>query len=155
MLRRLVTTRNDHSLGLARFILGLIFFAHGAQKALGWFGGQGFEKTMASFTGFMGIPTAFALLAILAEFLGGLGLLVGLLSRIAAFAIFANMVVAVLKVHIRNGLFMNWTGTQHGEGYEFHLLVMAIAILVMAHGAGAWSLDRALSRESLNVTTSS
>jgi putative oxidoreductase len=64
------------------------------------------------------------------------------------------MVVAVLKVHTRNGLFMNWTGTQRGEGYEYHLLAMAIAILIMAHGAGAWSLDRALSRESVNITTS-
>jgi putative oxidoreductase len=147
ILRNLVYTRNDHALAFVRLVLGIVFFAHGAQKMLGCFGGQGFERTMATFTGFMGIPTVFALVAILAEFLGGIGLLIGLLTRIAAFGIAVNMIVAIFKVHARNGLFMNWTGTQHGEGIEFHLLVIAIAVLIMAHGAGAWSVDRALSRE--------
>ena len=147
LLRKLIYTPDDRALALVRFVLGLIFFAHGAQKVLGWFGGQGFDRTMADFTGYMGIPPFLAVLAILAEFLGGIGLMLGLLSRVAAFGIAVNMVVAVLKVHSANGLFMNWAGNQRGEGIEFHLLVIAIAVLVMAHGAGAWSVDRALSRE--------
>jgi putative oxidoreductase len=124
-----------------------VFFAHGAQKALGWFGGQGFTLTVSTFTGRMGIPPFFAVLAILAEFLGGIGLIVGLLSRIAAFGICVNMLVAIFKVHAANGLFMNWAGNQRGEGFEYHLLAIAIAVLVMARGAGALSLDLALSRK--------
>jgi len=95
-----------------------------------------------------GIPAVFAFLAIAAEFFGGLGLLLGLLSRIAAFGITCNMLVAIATVHHRFGLFMNWAGTQKGEGFEFHLLVLAITFLIMVRGAGALSLDRRLSRSS-------
>src|SRR5947209_16363624 len=99
---------------------------------------------MTFFTQQMGIPALFAVLAILAEFLGGLGLLIGLLSRVAAFGIAVNMAVAVFLVHGPNGLFMNWYGNQKGEGFEYHLLALAMAVLVIARGAGAWSVDRVL-----------
>jgi putative oxidoreductase len=89
----------------------------------------------------MGIPALFAFLAILAEFLGSLGLILGFLSRIAAFGIAVNMLVAIAKVHAANGFFMNWAGNQKGEGFEYHLLVLAIAAQVMIAGAGAASLD--------------
>jgi putative oxidoreductase len=145
-MQRLIATGNDHTLALARFVLGIVFFLHGSQKALGWFGGYGFHGTMQFFTHTMGIPALFAFLAITAEFLGGLGLIVGFLSRIAAFGISVDMLVAVLLVHLRNGVFMNWAGTQKGEGYEFHLLAIVLCILIMVKGAGALSVDRALTK---------
>lgn len=142
--RKVIQTSDDHMLTVVRVILGLVFFAHGSQKVLGWFGGAGFDQTLNTFTQKMNIPVFFAVLAIAAEFLGGFGLLIGLLSRIAAFGIAMNMVVAVLMVHAQNGLFMNWAGNQRGEGIEFHLLAIAMALLVMVRGAGAWSVDRLL-----------
>src|SRR5271169_6109242 len=108
-MKNLIATTNDHTVALARLVLGVVFFMHGAQKALAWFGGYGFHSTMHFLTG-MGIPTLFALLAIAAEFLGGIGLIVGFLSRVAAFGIAVNMLVAILIVHIHNGIFMNWYG---------------------------------------------
>ncbi|MFO0751879.1 MAG: DoxX family protein, partial [Thermodesulfovibrionales bacterium] len=121
--------------------LGIVFFPHGAQKVLGWFGGGGFSGTMGFFTGTLGIPAVFALLAILSEFLGSLGLLTGFLTRIAAFGIACNMVVAVFMLHLQNGFFMNWFGNQKGEGFEYHLLVVAITIVLMIRGGGRWSVD--------------
>lgn len=144
-MRNLLATSNDFSLTIVRLVLGVVFFAHGAQKMLGWFGGYGFTGTMGFFTQQMHIPAGFAFLAICAEFFGGLGLLVGLLSRIAAFGIACNMLVAIATVHVHNGLFMNWTGQQKGEGYEYHLLALALLLIVMVKGAGALSIDRALS----------
>src|SRR4029077_10245880 len=114
-MKRLLATYHSWALTGARLALGVVMFAHGAQKMLGWFGGNGFSGTMGFFTS-MGIPAPFAFLAIAAEFFGGLGLLVGFLGRIAAFGIICNMVVAVCMVHRHNGLFMNWSGAQKGEG---------------------------------------
>ena len=144
MLRKILATTNDWTLTLLRLVMGVIFFAHGAQKVLGWFGGYGFSGTMGFFTNMMHIPAPFAFLAICAEFLGGIGLILGALSRIAAFGIACNMVVAILMVHGPNGLFMNWTGQQKGEGFEYHLLAIAIAIVLMAKGSGALSVDAAV-----------
>src|SRR5664279_915916 len=129
MFRKLLTTSNDLTLTLVRLVLGLTFFMHGAQKMLGWFGGYGFHATMGFFTQ-MGIPAPLAFLAICAEFFGGLGLIVGLLSRIATLGIIVNMLVAIVTVHHVNGFFMNWTGQQKGEGFEYHLLAIALAIVV-------------------------
>jgi putative oxidoreductase len=112
---------------------------------LGWFGGYGFKGTMGYFTQMMHVPAPLAFLAISAEFFGGLGLIFGLLTRIAAFGISVNMLVAIFMVHLPNGFFMNWTGQQKGEGYEYHLLVLAITVSLMIRGAGAFSVDRALS----------
>jgi putative oxidoreductase len=145
MVRKLLATDNDAATTILRLVAGVIFFAHGAQKTLGWFGGYGFSGTMGFFTSVMHIPAPLAFLAIAAEFLGGLGLIVGFLTRIAAFGIFVDMVVAVLMVHGQFGLFMNWSGTQKGEGYEYHLLALAITAFLMMRGAGAFSIDRLLS----------
>ena len=144
MFRKLLATSNDWTLTLLRLVMGVIFFAHGAQKTFGWFGGYGFSGTMGFFTQMMHIPAPFAFLAICAEFLGGLGLILGALGRIAAFGIACNMVVAVLMVHGHVGFFMNWSGQQKGEGFEYHLLAIAIAVVLMARGSGAFSVDRAL-----------
>ena len=146
MFRKLISTSDDYAVTAARLILGVVFFAHGAQKMLGWFGGYGFTGTMGFFTQMMHIPAPLALLAICAEFFGGLGLLVGFLGRVAAFGISMNMLVAILTIHIHNGFFANWTGQQKGEGFEYHLLAIALALVVMIKGSGALSVDRALSR---------
>jgi putative oxidoreductase len=146
MLHRLIHTRHDHLLTLLRICLGVIFFAHGAQKVLGWWGGHGYAATMNSFTTQMGIPAALAFLSVMAEFLGGIGLVFGLLTRVAAFGIATVMAVAIFLVHAPNGLFMNWQGTQGGEGFEYHLLAIAIALTLVARGAGAYSVDLLIDR---------
>jgi putative oxidoreductase len=147
MFHKLFATSNDFVLTVVRLILGVTFFMHGAQKMLGWFGGYGFHGTMGFFTQQMGIPAPLAFLAICAEFFGGLGLLVGLLGRIAALGIIVNMLVAIATVHHVNGFFMNWTGQQKGEGFEYHLLAIALAIVVLIKGSGAVSIDRAIAGE--------
>lgn len=144
MFQKIVNTSDDFAVTVLRLVMGVVFFAHGAQKLLGWFGGYGFSGTMGFFAQ-MGIPAFFGYLAIAAEFLGGLGLIVGFLTRIAALGIICNMVVAIAMVHHSNGLFMNWAGNQKGEGYEFHLLAIALAALIVIKGAGALSVDRFLS----------
>jgi putative oxidoreductase len=148
MFRKLLATPDDWTLTLLRLVLGGLFFVHGAQKTFGWFGGYGYSGTMGFFTGMMHIPAPLAFLAICAEFLGGVGLMVGALARVAAFGIATNMVVAVLMVHSQFGLFMNWSGQQKGEGIEYHLLVIAIAIVLMVRGSGTFSVDRALAGKS-------
>jgi putative oxidoreductase len=145
MLKRLMNTGDDVSLTILRVILGIVFFAHGAQKMLGWFGGFGFHGTMGAFA-HLGMPAPVAFLIICTEFFGGLGLIFGLLTRIPALGISCLMIGAIFMVHIKNGFFMNWMGTQKGEGFEYHLLAIAIAAALLLRGAGAFSLDRALSK---------
>ena len=144
MFRSLIATTRDSAPTIARIMLGIVIFPHGAQKALGWFGGPGIEGTMGYLHGMMHIPVLFVWIAILAEFLGSLGLIVGFLGRVAAFGIACNMAVAVATTHLPNGFFMNWTGQQKGEGYEYHLLALALAAIVVVKGSGAYSVDRAL-----------
>jgi putative oxidoreductase len=146
MLRKLLSTDGSPATAILRFTLGLVFFAHGAQKMLGWFGGYGFSGTMGFFTNAMHIPAPLALLAIAAEFFGGLGLLLGFFTRLAASGIVVVMLVAIATVHRAFGFFMNWSGAQKGEGFEYHLLVLAITAFLIIRGAGALSVDRALAR---------
>src|SRR5260221_14210029 len=148
MLRRLLFTEDSKATAILRLVLGVVFFAHGAQKLLGWFGGPGFSGSMGLFTGYLHIPAPFAFLAIAAEFFGGLGLILGFLTRIAAFGVTVNMLVAIAMVHHYYGFFMNWTGSQKGEGFEYHLLVLAITAYLIIRGAGAFSVDRAIAAES-------
>lgn len=144
MLLRIFSTDDSIASGFLRFVLGVVMFAHGAQKMLGWFGGFGFSTTMTAFTQMMHIPVPLAFLAISAEFFGGLGLIVGFLTRLAALGITANMVVAIATVHRPFGFFMNWAGTQAGEGFEYHLLVIAMAVFLIMRGAGALSIDHVI-----------
>jgi putative oxidoreductase len=141
----LLRTTDDRVLTIARIVLGSVMFAHGAQKALGWFGGAGFGPTLNYFGQNLGIPAPLAVLAIAAEFLGGLFLILGLLGRLSALGIAVNMTVAALLVHLPYGFFMNWFGAKAGEGIEYHILVLALASLIVVRGSGAWSLDRLLS----------
>ena len=135
MFRRLFDTDDDAAATILRLALGVVFFAHGAQKMLGWFGGFGFSGTMGFFTGTMHIPAPLAFLAIAAEFFGGLGLILGFLTRVAAFGIAVNMLVAIAAVHSAHGFFMNWSGTQKGEGFEYHVLALAMTAFLMIRGA--------------------
>jgi putative oxidoreductase len=145
MFKKLIKTDNDIATMVIRVALGAVFFPHGMQKLFGWFGGYGFTGSMGFFTSNLHIPALFAFLAVMAEGLGSLGLIAGLLTRVAAFGVGVNMVVAVYMLHWQNGFFMNWFGNQKGEGFEFHLLVIGMAIALMIKGGGALSVDRALS----------
>src|SRR5260370_4141385 len=138
MIRRLFATDDSTATAILRLVLGLVFFAHGAQKMLGWFGGFGFSGTMGFFTGAMHIAAPLAFLAIAAELFGGLGLIVGFLTRIAAFGIAVNMLVAIATVHSGFGLFLNWSGPQRGAGFEYHLLSLATTAFLIIRVAGAF-----------------
>lgn len=140
-LNRILATDNSAAGLVARLALGVVIFPHGAQKALGWFGGGGFEASMQGFAS-LGIPAVFGLLAIVAEFAGSIGLLLGCLTRVAAFGIGCNMVVAALTVSWPHGFFMNWYGTQKGEGYEFHIIAAGLALVLVIRGGGMASVDR-------------
>jgi putative oxidoreductase len=146
VLTRLVATDADWTLTIARIVLGAALFAHGAQKLLGWFGGHGLRATIQTFRDQLGIPAPLAYLAIAAEFFGGLGLIVGFLARVAALGIAITMIVAMAVVHWKFGFFINWFGDKQGHGVEYHLLAVALALVIIVHGAGAFSLDQVLSR---------
>jgi putative oxidoreductase len=139
----LLQTTHDTSPLIARLAAGIVMFPHGAQKVLGWFGGPGFAGVMG-FLQAMHIPAPIAALDPIAEFFGAIALVLGLMSRVAALGILCVMLVAVGLVHFHNGFFMNWSGRQHGEGFEYHLLMIALCLIVIVRGGGAWSLDRAL-----------
>src|SRR5260370_12353470 len=128
MFRKLIITTDHSVITILRLVLGVIFFAHGAQKTFGWFGGYGFSGTMGFFTQVMHIPAPLAFLAICAEFLGAIGLVIGLLGRVAAFGIACNMLVAVAMVHWRFALFANWAGNPKAESIDYQLLALAIAL---------------------------
>lgn len=147
MLRRLMATPEDPTGLVLRLALAIVIFPHGAQKLLGWFGGHGFSGTMNFFQTQLGIPAFLFLLVVAAEFFGSLGLFVGFLSRVAAFGIGMVMLVAVFLVHGKNGFFMNWDGAKAGEGFEYHILALGIAIAILIKGSGSLSVDRALTQD--------
>lgn len=131
-----------------RLALACVFFPHGAQKALGWFGGHGLIATIDFFSTKLGIHPAITVLVIAAEFLGPIGLALGFLVRVAAFGIFCVMAGAVWMVHYQFGFFMNWSGRMPAgqEGFEFHILALALAFAVMVRGAGMLSVDGMIAR---------
>ncbi len=145
MLKGLLRTSDSFVDTVLRLALAVVFFPHGAQKALGMFGGHGLSATMGFFAK-MGIPPAFAALDIAAEFLGPIALFFGAFTRIAAFGIFVAMATAVALVHGKIGFFMNWFGQRPAgvEGFEYHILALALAFAVTVRGAGALSVDRSL-----------
>lgn len=149
--RLLFDTPNDLTLTFARIILALVFLGHGAQKMFGMFGGLGFTRTIEVFEATMGIPAFLTVLAMVAEVFGGLGLLVGLLTRIAAAGVLVVMIVAPLANGLYVRFFMNWQGRNPGEGFEYHLLAIALILVVLVHGAGAFSIDRLLAGRRADV----
>jgi putative oxidoreductase len=140
MIKRLLQTTNDPVLTIIRLTLGVVFFAHGAQKALGWFGGYGFAETLGALSK-MGMPVSLGLFVILTEFLGSLALICGVFARVASGAIMLLMAGAIAMVHAQFGFYMNWFGQQKGEGFEYHLLAIGLAAVVLIRGAGALSID--------------
>jgi putative oxidoreductase len=143
MLKRLMQTDDNLASPLLRLFLGIVFFPHGAQKLLGWFGGHGFAATMQGMSS-MGLPAVIVFLVILIEFFGAVSLLLGFLSRVSAIGILCVMLGAIFTVHLPNGFFMNWEGHQKGEGIEYHLLVIGICLALLVIGSGRFSVDRSM-----------
>lgn len=141
---KFLKTDNDLAATIARLALGVMILPHGLQKTLGWLGGYGFSGTMQFFTETMGIPWIFALAAILAESVGGLMLILGLGARLASALVGITLFVAALTSHVQHGFFMNWFGQQKGEGIEFFILALGLALIVILKGAGKFSVDRTL-----------
>jgi putative oxidoreductase len=140
----LLHTRDDWTLTLIRVVAGGVMLPHGMQKMFGWFGGAGFSGTIHNF-GQRGFAAPLVVLVILAEFFGSIGLILGFLSRIAAFGIAIDMTVAAITTTSKFGMFINWSGKQKGEGMEFQFLMIAMAVAILFAGGGAWSVDRVLS----------
>ena len=146
-MKALFQTDDAWSSFLLRITLGCVMFPHGAQKLLGWYGGGGFSGTMGFFTEQMGMPALIAFLIIIGESFGSVGLLIGFLTRFTAASLGIIMLGAISLVHLPNGFFMNWSGQQAGEGYEYHLLVIGICLALMITGAGRWSVDGAIAEK--------
>ena len=144
MVAKLLRTEDDAVLAILRMALGLVFFAHGVQD-LGWFDVYSSNSALEVVPETVGISASLFLSAT-AELIGGLGLILGLFSRIAAFGLATNILAAIMLVHGRHGFFINWLGNQSGEGIEYHLLAPAITLSVLLNGSGAFSFDQALLR---------
>ena len=145
MLETLVQTRDTLALLPIRLALGAIFIGHGGQKLFGWFGGYGPKGTIGYFQQALGVPPALTVLAMLAEFFGGLGVLLGFLTRPAAAGIIVVMLVALAKVHWDHGFFLNWElKPERGHGIEMNLALIGMALTLLVAGAGAFSVDRLL-----------
>ena len=140
----LFKTDHDFATFIARIFLGIVMLPHGLQKLLGMFGGAGFSGTVDFFVG-SGIPYVVAVLIILGESLGALGLILGFLSSICAAGIAIIMLGAMFMVHLPHGFFMNWYGNNAGEGYEYHILAIGLALVVLIKGGGKWSVDGSIS----------
>jgi putative oxidoreductase len=152
MASPLIRTGDDPAALVLRLVLGIVFFAHGAQKVLGWFGGYGASATLDAMTK-QGLPAFLVVLVMVAEFAGSIGLILGFLTRLAALGVGCVMLGAILMVHGKVGFFMNWFGNQQGEGYEYHLLALGLAVALVIKGGGLLSVDRALSGGDARTST--
>jgi putative oxidoreductase len=140
------TDTANWSLLVSRLALGAVILPHGMQKALGSFGGYGFEGTLGAFTS-MGMPMILGILVILAEFVGSIGVILGAGTRFMAFSIFLTLGGAMfLGGHVNNGFFMNWFGAQAGEGMEYFILVLGLALSLIISGSGKFSVDNLISK---------
>jgi putative oxidoreductase len=148
-MKKLLSTKPDNWAALiARLALGVTVFAHGAQKLFGWFGGYGFKGTMGFLTGQAGLPYFVALLVVLIESVAALMLIAGVFTRVAAVGIFGLFSVIMFKFHSANGFFMNWAGTQKGEGIEYFIILLGVALTLVIAGGGKASVDAALATNS-------
>jgi putative oxidoreductase len=145
MWRNLFHTPAEPGPTVARLTLALVFFPHGTQHVLGWFGGYGFHGTLAWMTGTLGFPAPLAALALVTELAAPVALLVGLGGRVAALGL-VGLMLGALSTHVANGFFMNWFGNLPAgqEGFEYHILAIALSASVALQGSGAWSVDRLL-----------
>lgn len=145
MFKKSLSTNNNPAIAVVRVLAGIVLFPHGAQKLLGLFGGYGFTGTMGFLTGTMHLPYILALLVILIEFFGSLLLIAGFAVRYVAVAVIVIFLGMIFTVHLSNGFFMNWGGNQAGEGFEYHILFIAIALALLINGGGKWSVDGKIS----------
>ncbi|HTR82676.1 MAG TPA: DoxX family protein [Bacteroidota bacterium] len=134
-------TQLSLALFLLRIVLGVVFFAHGAQKVFGWFGGYGLTGTVGYFKNVVHVPAPLAYLGPFVEFLGGIALVLGLFTKFAALGIFIMMLVATLKVHLPMGFFLSGKGDGKGQGYEFTLTLAVISLVLVLLGGGVYSID--------------
>lgn len=144
MINRMLNTESNWGALIARLTLGIVLFPHGAQKMLGLFGGYGFAGTMDAFTNQMNLPWIVAFAVIMIEFFGSIFLILGFASRLWSLAIAGLFVGIIFTAHLEHGFFMNWFGNQAGEGYEYALLIIGIAITVLINGSGKYALDSRL-----------
>jgi putative oxidoreductase len=131
---------------IARWTLGLVMFPHGAQKLLGFFGGYGYSATMEALTTQMDLPGFVAFSVIMIEFFGSISLILGFFSRFWAIALAGMFTGIIITTQLEHGFFMNWFGNQAGEGYEFSLLVIGLALSILVNGSGKFSMDNLISK---------
>jgi putative oxidoreductase len=141
MIQKIIKTNENWGQLIARLTLGLVLFPHGAQKMLGLFGGYGFTATIEALTNQMQLPWLIAFLVIIIEFFGAIFLIIGFANRIWSLAILFLFVGIIFTEQIQHGFFMNWFGAQQGEGYEYSILVIGLAISILINGAGKFSID--------------
>jgi putative oxidoreductase len=146
-LKQWISAKQQWAPVALRLPLGVIFFAHGAQKLLGWFGGYGWHGTMQYFTQSLHIPAPLAAIAILAEFFGGLALVAGVFTRWAALLTAVDMLVAAILVHLPNGFFLNWMNQPNrGHGIEYNIALIGAALALALLGGGRLSIDQAFEK---------
>ena len=146
MFKAIYKTDDKPSLFFIRLSLGIVMFPHGAQKVFGWFGGTGFLETIEIFTAQLHFPLFIPILLMIIELIGSIGLIFGFLTRLCALGIGTSIAVCAYLNHLQNGFFMNWFGQQKGEGYEYHILVVGMALALITDGGGFFSLDRKLQK---------
>ena len=145
-VKQLLKTNPIIGFSIARWTLGIVIFPHGAQKLLGLFGGYGYSATMESLTTQMGLPSIVAFSVILIEFFGSISLVLGFFSRFWALSLAGMFTGIIITTQLEHGFFMNWFGNQAGEGYEFSLLVIGLALSIVVSGSGKWSIDSLISK---------
>lgn len=145
--KTLLASHPNMGFSIARLTLGLIILPHGAQKLLGLFGGMGYSATVELLTTQMGLPVLVAFTVIMIEFFGAIALILGFFSRFWALSIGALFLGIILTTQIEHGFFMNWFGNQAGEGYEYSLLIIGLAVSIVINGSGKWSIDNIITKK--------
>ncbi|NJB72336.1 putative oxidoreductase [Saonia flava] len=141
LVKTLLTTNPSIGFSIARSTLGLVVFPHGAQKLLGLFGGYGYSSTMDFFTTQMGLSGIIAFSIIMIEFFGSISLILGFISRFWALSLAGMFMGIIYTTQLEHGFFMNWFGDKAGEGYEYSLLIIGLALTIIVNGSGKWSID--------------
>ncbi|MCW5517945.1 DoxX family protein [Muriicola sp. Z0-33] len=147
LVKKLLTTHPNIGFSIARLTLGLVLFPHGAQKLLGLFDGYGYSATMETFTTHMGLPGIVAFSVIMIEFFGSISLVLGIFSRFWALSLAGMFLGIIFTTQLEHGFFMNWFGNQAGEGYEYSLLIIGLALTIVINGSGKWSIDNLISKK--------
>ncbi|AXT54589.1 DoxX family protein [Aquimarina sp. AD1] len=147
LIKKLLKTHPNIGFSIARLTLGLVIFPHGAQKLLGLFGGYGYSATMEALTTQMGLPSIVAVSVIMIEFFGAISLIIGIFSRFWAISLAGMFLGIIFTAQLEHGFFMNWFGNQAGEGYEYSLLIIGLALTIIIHGSGKYSIDHLISKK--------